>query len=175
MLLRFIKKSHSIVTIIYTVHGSLVVPCIICLGEIYKAVTSFFILGKFYYLHVSGVRVPLRSRHFLSLNLRHFHENIRSWVENECCCPRTVNISNVNFTSKMSLGQLMVNTVVIYTATATKLFCLGRNALMNQTEISPSDSGLCIKWWLVSDDVLTLVALNYFKKKCWYICIVLIY
>ena len=29
---------------------------------------------------------------------RHFHKNIRPCVENECCCPRKVNISNVNFT-----------------------------------------------------------------------------
>ena len=32
--------------------------------------------------------------------LWHFHKNIRSCVENECCCPRTLDISNVNFTSK---------------------------------------------------------------------------
>ena len=49
-----------------------------------------------------GVRVALRSRHFLSQNRWHFHKNTRSCVENECCCPRTVNISNVNFTSKIS-------------------------------------------------------------------------
>ena len=54
-----------------------------------------------------GVRVPLRSRHFLSLHFRHFHKNIRSWVENECCCPRTLNIPNVNFTSKMAIYILM--------------------------------------------------------------------
>ena len=47
-----------------------------------------------------GVRVPLRSRHFLSQKLWHFHKNTRSCVENECCCPRTVNISNVKFTLK---------------------------------------------------------------------------
>ena len=47
-----------------------------------------------------GVRVPLRSRHFLSQKHWHFHKNIRSCVKNECCCPRTVNISNVKFTSK---------------------------------------------------------------------------
>ena len=29
------------------------------------------------------------------------HKNIRSCVENECYCPRTVNNSNVNFTSKI--------------------------------------------------------------------------
>ena len=29
--------------------------------------------------------VPLRSRHFLSLKLRHFHKKIRSWVENGWC------------------------------------------------------------------------------------------
>ena len=32
----------------------------------------------------------------LSLNLRHFHKNIRSCVENECCCLRTVSISNIS-------------------------------------------------------------------------------
>ena len=41
----------------------------------------------------------LRSRHFLYHKLWHFHRNIRSHVKNECCFPRTVNISNVNFTS----------------------------------------------------------------------------
>ena len=45
-----------------------------------------------------GVRVPLRSRHFLSQKLWYFHKNTRSCVQNECCCPRKVNISNVNFT-----------------------------------------------------------------------------
>ena len=33
-----------------------------------------------------GVRVCLRSRHFLSQKLWHFPRNIRSCVENECCC-----------------------------------------------------------------------------------------
>ena len=48
-----------------------------------------------------GVRFPgLRSRHFLSQNLWHFHKSTRSCVKNECCCPRRVNISNVNFTLK---------------------------------------------------------------------------
>ena len=40
---------------------------------------------------------------FLSQKLWHFPKNTRSCVENECCCPRTVNISNVNFTSKISI------------------------------------------------------------------------
>ena len=30
----------------------------------------------------------LRSRYFLSQKLWHFHKNIRSWAENECCYPR---------------------------------------------------------------------------------------
>ena len=47
-----------------------------------------------------GVRVRLRSRPFLSQKLWHFHRNTRSFVKNKCCCPRTVNISNVNFTLK---------------------------------------------------------------------------
>ena len=49
-----------------------------------------------------GVRVPLKSRHFLPQKLWHFHKNTRSCVENECCCPCTVKISNVNFTSNIS-------------------------------------------------------------------------
>ena len=31
------------------------------------------------------------------------YKNTRWCVKNECCCPRTVNISNVNFTSKISI------------------------------------------------------------------------
>ena len=49
------------------------------------------------------VRVPLRSRHFLSQKFWRFPKNTQSCVENECCCPRTVNMSNVNFTSKISV------------------------------------------------------------------------
>ena len=48
-----------------------------------------------------GFESPLRSRHFLSLNIWHFRKNIHPWVENECCCPSIVNVSNVNFTSKI--------------------------------------------------------------------------
>ena len=53
--------------------------------------------------HPLGVRIPLRSRHFLSQKLWYFHKNTRWCVENECCCPCTVNISNVYFTSKISI------------------------------------------------------------------------
>ena len=53
-----------------------------------------------------GFRVPLRSRHFLSQKPWHFHNNIRSCVENDCCCPRTVNISSVNFILKNNLTYL---------------------------------------------------------------------
>ena len=55
---------------------------------------------------VVGVRVPFRSRHFLSQKLWHFHKNTRSCVENECCWPRTVNVSNVIFTSKIPILQV---------------------------------------------------------------------
>ena len=48
----------------------------------------------------SGVPVPLRSGHFLSQNLWHFHKNTCSCVENECSCLCTVNISNVNVEKK---------------------------------------------------------------------------
>ena len=47
-----------------------------------------------------GDQVTLGSRHFLSQKLWHFYKNIHWCVEYECCCPRTVNNSNVNFTSK---------------------------------------------------------------------------
>ena len=40
-----------------------------------------------------GVRVPLSSRQFLSQKLWHFHKNISSCVENECCCPHRVNFA----------------------------------------------------------------------------------
>ena len=50
-----------------------------------------------------GVPVPCRSRHFRFPKLRHFHKNIHACVENESCCPRTVNISNVDFTTKIPI------------------------------------------------------------------------
>ena len=68
-----------------------------CLALIAQMVRAFGMNPKF------GVWVPLRSRHFLSQKLWHFHKNIRSCVENECCCPRTGNSSNVKFTSKISI------------------------------------------------------------------------
>ena len=37
----------------------------------------------------------------VSKNFWLFHKNIPWGFENECCCPHTVNISNVNFTSKI--------------------------------------------------------------------------
>ena len=49
------------------------------------------------------IQVPLRSRHFLSQKLWYFHKKICSCVENECRCVHRVNISNVNFTSKLCL------------------------------------------------------------------------
>ena len=67
-----------------------------CLALIAQMVRAFGMNPK------RGVRVPLRSRHFLSQKLWHFHKSARSCGENECCCSHTVNISNVNFTSKIS-------------------------------------------------------------------------
>ena len=43
------------------------------------------------------------SIHLTSLKFRHFHKKIHSWIKRECCCLRTVNISNVNFTIKISI------------------------------------------------------------------------
>ena len=56
---------------------------------------------------VGGSR-PLRSRHFLSLNLRHFHKNIRSWVKIEWWCSRPVNISNVNYFKSFDISYIHV-------------------------------------------------------------------
>ena len=47
---------------------------------------------------VGGPSLP-QVETFLSQIRGHFNKNTRSCVENESCCPRTVNISNVNFTS----------------------------------------------------------------------------
>ena len=44
-----------------------------------------------------GGSSPSQFEIFSVAKLWHFHK----CVENECCCPRTVNISNVNFTSKI--------------------------------------------------------------------------
>ena len=52
-----------------------------------------------------GVRVALMSRHFLPQKLWHFHKIHHSCVANECCCPRTFNISNVNFTLTITKSQ----------------------------------------------------------------------
>ena len=51
-----------------------------------------------------GVGVPLRSR------LWHFPKNTHSCVENECCCPRTVNISSVNLLKKYLYRQSQYST-----------------------------------------------------------------
>ena len=68
-----------------------------CLALIVQWVTVFGMNPKV------GGSSPLRSRHFLSQWLWHFYKNTRSCVKNECCCPRTVNISNDNFSSKISI------------------------------------------------------------------------
>ena len=78
-------------------------PC--CFKDIYKYIYIYInrLLEHSAWTRWLGVRVLLRSKHFLPQNLWHFHKNTRSCVENECCCPRTVNISNVNVTSKISI------------------------------------------------------------------------
>ena len=83
--------------------------CVNCYNRclIYRLVAiAMYYVGAFGINPKVVVRVPLRWRPFLSQKLRHFHENIRSCVENECCFPRTVNISNINFTSKYLYHQI---------------------------------------------------------------------
>ena len=67
-----------------------------------------------------GVRVPLSSIHFLSQKCCQIPRNTRSRVENECCCPRTVNISNVEWhlncfgCSCQSLNNRIIQTLIIF-------------------------------------------------------------
>ena len=49
----------------------------------------------------------------------YFPKNTRSCIENEWCCPRTVNISNVNFTSNINIYAC----VWVYTYQARKVCC----------------------------------------------------
>ena len=55
-----------------------------------------------------GGSSPLQVETFSVSKHCHFHKNIRSCDENECFCPRTVNISNVNFTSQISISPGLV-------------------------------------------------------------------
>ena len=50
-----------------------------------------------------GFESPSGRNIFCLKNLIRFQKVIRSCVENECCCPSTVNTLNVNFTSNVSL------------------------------------------------------------------------
>ena len=68
------------------------------------------VLGRWHsYLRYKGffqrlrIRVPPQVETYSFSKLWNFHNNIRSCVENESCCPRTVYISNVNFTSRISI------------------------------------------------------------------------
>ena len=67
---------------------------------------------KFYHLHIDSshgenIRHEYQDWEFESPSgwdiFWHLHKNIRFWVENECCSPRAVYISNVNFTTKISI------------------------------------------------------------------------
>ena len=49
-----------------------------------------------------GVRVSLRSRHFLSQNLWHFHKNIRLCVENDAVAHAQLKFQMLAWTSKIS-------------------------------------------------------------------------
>ena len=52
-----------------------------------------------------GCPSPYQVETFFSVSKtsKHLHKSIRSCVENECCFPGTINISNVNFTSQISI------------------------------------------------------------------------
>ena len=59
-----------------------------------------------------GAQFP-RGQDIFCQKLRYFHDNICSWVENECCCLRAGNISNVNFTNKILVSTMAAIVVVI--------------------------------------------------------------
>ena len=67
-----------------------------CLALIAQMVRAFSVNPK-----VGGLSPPQVETFSVSKKLWHFQKNIHSCVENECCCLHTVNISNVNFTSKI--------------------------------------------------------------------------
>ena len=58
---------------------------------------------------VGGSNITQVETFIFSKKLQHFHNNKHSWVLNECRCPRTVNISNVNFTAKITVSYLLAN------------------------------------------------------------------
>ena len=71
---------------------------------------SVWNLGVFYHGSIIcctnpkvGGSSPPQVETFFSQRHLHSHKSTRSCVNNECCCPRTVNISNINFTSKISI------------------------------------------------------------------------
>ena len=71
-----------------------------------------------------GVRVSLRSRHFLSQSLPHCHKNIRSGVENRCCCLCTGNISYDSFTQNTYLCPHFNRSDVFMSAMASQITSL---------------------------------------------------
>ena len=69
--------------------------------------------------NVSSIRHESKTWGFESPTVRgifcpknfHFHKNIRSCVENESCCPRTVIISNINFTSNIYIPYKIMDAI----------------------------------------------------------------
>ena len=59
-----------------------------------------------------GGSSPPQVEIFLSQKLRHFHKNIRSWVENDCCFSCKFSIWNINLTSKVKLKKLISNNML---------------------------------------------------------------
>ena len=108
LLIQYLIMVVTSITDIY-VHGYPISTTDLCFLEnlgsaiVHRGETSMLIWLIIALIRRLGVRVPLESRHFLSQKLWHFYKNIRSCVENECCCPHTVYISNVNVTSKISI------------------------------------------------------------------------
>ena len=73
-----------------------------CLALIAQVVRQFGMNPKV------GDSSPPQVETFCLLNLRHFHENIHSWVENKCCCPCTVDISNVTYKTASYQSKLHI-------------------------------------------------------------------
>ena len=67
-----------------------------------KSVTGYFIITVQWMMSANsrirlGLQIVFICLYSTPSQLWHFPKNTRSCVENECCCPRTVNMSNVNF------------------------------------------------------------------------------
>ena len=88
---------------------------------------------------------PFQVEAFSVSKLRHFHKNTRLWVEDECCCPYTVNILNVKFTTKIPIhhntSSLLIATIKIAVGFSPWLVIFHLSNISNVCDVS------FLRWW----------------------------